>query len=57
MTKNSSHDVAPVQEAQATPTPAPDAIPDFVDARDLPPLLQNTDALEALLSKAAGQLR
>jgi hypothetical protein len=56
MIQDSNHNVVPVQEAHEKPTPAPVALPDLADVRYLPPLLQNTVALEAMLTKAAGQL-
>lgn len=44
------------QAAQAAKDAAQNAAPKAPDTLELPPLLQNTDALEALMKKAAGQL-
>lgn len=41
---------------QATQDAAQNATPQVPDTVELPPLLQTTDALEALMKQAAGQL-
>ena len=45
------------QTAQAAKDVAQNAAPVAPDTLELPPMLQNTDALEALMKKAAGQLQ
>ena len=45
------------QTAQAAKEAAQTAVPVAPDTLELPPMLQNTDALEALMKKAAGQLQ
>ena len=42
---------------QAAKDAAQNAAPQVPDTQELPPMLQNTDALEALMKKAAGQLQ
>lgn len=45
------------QAEQAAKDAAQNTEPQVPDTLDLPPMLQNTDALEALMKKAAGQLQ
>jgi hypothetical protein len=45
------------QTAQAAKDAAQKAEPAAPETLELPPMLQNTDALEALMKKAAGQLQ
>ena len=45
------------QDNTTTEQAAQNAEPQAPDTLELPPLLQNTDALEALMKKAAAQLQ
>ena len=45
------------QDHTTTEQAAQNAEPNAPDTQELPPMLQTTDALEALMKKAAGQLQ
>ena len=56
-TMNGNTPAQTAQAAQAVKDLAQDAAPRAPDTLELPSMLQNTDALEALMKKAAGQLQ
>jgi hypothetical protein len=56
MAQDSTPNNTAEQAARAAQDAAQNAAPQVPDTLELPPMLQNTDALEALMKKAAGQL-
>jgi hypothetical protein len=57
MTQDTTQNTVTEEAAQVAKDAAQSAAPQVPDTLELPPLLQNTDALEALMKKAAGQLQ
>lgn len=57
MTQDNTKTEQAAQAAQAAKHAAQKAVPQVPDTLELPPMLQTTDALEALMKKAAGQLQ
>lgn len=56
MTQDNTPNTTPDEAAQAPQDSAQVATPQVPEVQELPPILQNTDSLEALMKKAAGQL-
>lgn len=57
MTQDTTLNTTTEQAEQAVKESAQNTAPQVLDTLELPPMLQNTDVLEALLKKAAGQLQ
>jgi hypothetical protein len=56
MTENTTQNTTTEQPVQPAQQAVQSASPQTPETLDLPAMLQNTDALEALMKKAAGQL-